>query len=250
MGIESILTGVAAPLIGGLLGSSDASKAADAQENASNKADATQRYEYDTTRADNQPFHDAGVSALGSLTNGLLPGGQFSRRFSASDLNADPVYQNGLQFGLNEGTKAINRSGNAAGSYYSPATAKALMRFGNDYATTKGADAYNRFNTDETNMFNRYAGIAGVGQQANSLVANAGQNAANNISQNQIGAGNARASGYIAQGNAINGALGQGLNQYQNQQYMNILGGNNTNSATSNTNFDPNYYKKQGFATE
>jgi len=47
---------------------------------------------------------------------------------------------------------------------------------------------------------------------------------AQNVGQTMMGAGAARASGYVGQANALNQALGTGLNYYQGQQYLNRLG--------------------------
>lgn len=149
--------------------------------------------------------------------------GSLMRNFSLADLAKDPVYSTGLQFGLNEGEKALNRQAAASGSLVSGATLKALTRYANDYGNTKAGEAYNRYNTNQNNQYNRLAGVAGTGQTANSLVASSGANAANNISANQIGAGNARASGYIGQANAITGGLSQGYNMYQDQQLLSAL---------------------------
>jgi hypothetical protein len=43
----------------------------------------------------------------------------------------------------------------------------------------------------------------------------------NAMAQGAAAMGNIRASGYVGQANALTGALGQGLNYYQNQQMMN-----------------------------
>lgn len=299
----------AGSILGGLFGSSAASKAAKAQAASAAQADATQRYMYDTTRKDNAPFRDTGVQAnnqlaylmglgggsgggggstreqirnelLKSYTKAATPmvqggrqwvdgpgfdGGQFvdggmgragtpesideaglnaaiearlaqqssdqaamqkdprfgslTRNFTMADRDADPVYQSGLQFGLDEGTKGINRLAAAGGSMLSGATLKALTRFGNDYGSTKANESFNRFNTNNTQQYNRLAGLSGAGRQATNQVGAAGQNMANQVSQNQIGAGNARASGYITQSNALqnglNGAVSAWKNSYQ-----------------------------------
>lgn len=173
------------------------------------QAAADQRYQeaqtqYAATQAD---------PAFGSLT----------RRFSLDDLNNDPVYQTGLQFGLDEGNKGIERQAAASGQMLSGATLKALSKYATDYAGTKANESYNRFTNDQTNTYNRLAGVAGSGQQANSLVASAGTNTSNNISQNQIGVGNARAASSIGSANAWSNALGQGVNMYQQNQLMNKL---------------------------
>lgn len=149
--------------------------------------------------------------------------GSLTRNFTMADRDADPVYQSGLQFGLDEGTKGINRQAAAGGSMLSGATLKALTRFGTDYGSTKANESYNRFNTNNNQQYNRLAGLSGAGQQATNQVSSAGQNAANQMSQNQIGAGNARASGYVGASNAWSGALGQAANGFQQSQVMNQL---------------------------
>ncbi|SNT33760.1 hypothetical protein SAMN06265795_12647 [Noviherbaspirillum humi] len=152
--------------------------------------------------------------------------GSLLRNFSAADLQNDPVYQSGLQFGLDEVTKGINNMAAASGSLLSGATLKALTKYGNDYASTKANDAFNRFQTQNTNTYNRLAGVAGTGQQANALVASVGQNMANNVSQNQIGVGNARAASAIGSTNALTNGISQGWGLYQgNQLYSKLLGG-------------------------
>lgn len=220
--IGSIVGGIAGPLIGGIFGSDASDDAADAQTAAASQSDATQRYMYDTTRADNAPFRETGLQANNRLAD-LMNSGQFGRRFTAADLNADPVYQSGLQFGLNEGTKGINRQAAAGGSMLSGATLKALTRFGNDYGNTKANESYNRFNNDQNAQYNKLAGLSGAGQQATNQISAAGQNMANNISASQIGAGNARASGYVGQANAWNGAIGGATNALQQYSMMNRM---------------------------
>lgn len=147
--------------------------------------------------------------------------GSLMRRFSASDLHTDPVYESGLQYGLDQGTAGINRQAAAGGSMLSGATLKALTRFGNDYGSTKANDSYNRFNADQSTQYNRLAGVAGSGQAATNQVSASGQNAANSISQSQVGAGNAQASGYIGSANALAGGIAGGINGYQNNQLLN-----------------------------
>lgn len=147
--------------------------------------------------------------------------GSLMRNFSQSDLDNDVPYQTGLQFGLNEGTKGLNRLAAASGGLNSGAQLKALTRFGNDYGNTKANEAYNRFNTNKMNTYNMLAGVSGAGQAATNQVSAAGQNMANNISQNQIGVGNARAASSIGQANAWGNAIGQGVNMWQQNRLMN-----------------------------
>lgn len=293
-----------AAVAGGAMAAGAAGDAADAQSAAAAQSDATQRYQYDTTRADNAPFRETGLQAnnrlaylmglspnsggAGSMTRDqiraqLAPGfttagtaatagtasywdsnsnqhdsvggfwaggtpgtaavagsideaglnsaidrqmakqaaqandpsyGSLTRNFTMADRDADPVYQSGLQFGLDEGTKGINRQAAAGGNFLSGATLKALTRFGNDYGSTKANESYNRFNADNTTQYNRLAGLSGAGQQATNQVSAAGQNMANNISASQQGVGNARGSAYLTQGNAWQNAINGGVSAF------------------------------------
>ena len=90
---------------------------------------------------------------------------------------------------------------------------------------------FNRFQTERINTLAPLQSLAGVGQSAaqqaqqasqnysagaSSALANYGNAQASNI----IGAGNARASGYMGAANALGSSVGQGLNFYQNQNYL------------------------------
>lgn len=158
--------------------------------------------------------------------------GSLSRGFTAADLNKDPVYQSGLQFGLDQGTGAINSRAIQSGSYDSGGTLKALTKYANDYGSTKANESYNRFNTDQTNQFNRLSGISGTGQTATNQVQAAGTNTANNVSGLLTDAGSARSAGIIgganAWGNAISG-VGNALTANNQSEYLKrLLAGNTT----------------------
>lgn len=222
MGFEAILGAVAGPIIGGIFGSDASEDASNAQVAAADQSNATQLAMFNQTRADNAPFRETGLAANNKLSE-LMNGGQFARRFTQADMNADPVYQNGLQFGLDQGTQGINRQAAAGGNFLSGATLKALTRFGNDYGSTKANESYNRFNADQNSQYNKLAGLSGAGQQATNQINAAGTNMANQVSASQQGAGNARASGYVGSANAWNNAIGQGVNAYQQNQLMSTM---------------------------
>lgn len=159
-----------------------------------------------------QAQKNAGDPAYGSLM----------RNFSAEDFTADPGYD----FRLSEGMRGINNSAAARGGVLSGAALKAASKYNQNFASNEYSNVYNRFQTNQTNQFNRLASIAGVGQTATNQVAAAGQNMANNVSQNQLSAGNARASGYVGQANALTGAIGQGINGFMQYNAMqNSAGG-------------------------
>lgn len=209
---------VAAAVAGGaIIGGVASNRAASTQSRAGQGAIDLQRDIYNTSRSDLSPYREAGLAALTRLQHlmGIGPGGgptepeygSLSRDFSAADLAADPVYNSGLEFGLNEGTKAINARAIAAGGYDSGATLKALTRYGNDYGSTKGAEAFNRFVINKGNTYSRLSGIAGSGQNAANMTGNLGSAYATNAGNIMTGVGNAQGAATIAGGNAITGGL-------------------------------------------
>lgn len=138
-------------------------------------------------------------------------GGEFGdsplmRKFTLEDFENDPVTKASLKFGMDEGEKAIRRMFGASGMSRSGAAVKAASRFATDYGSQKASESYARFEGDKTNIFNRLASVAGLGQTANNVTASGTMNAANNTSAMLTAEGNARGAAAIAQGNAFAGA--------------------------------------------
>lgn len=188
--------------------------------------------------ASQNPQTNQGQAGFGDLTKQSTA---FSKPFN---FEADPGYA----FREAEGMRGINNSAAARGGVLSGAALKAASKYNQNFASNEYGNSFNRYQTEntnqfnrdttnQTNSFNRLASIAGVGQTAANQTASAGQNMANNVSQNQLGAGNAQASGYVGQANALNGAIGQGVNMYQQNQMMNSLSGyRSQNNAMSYAN--------------
>lgn len=213
------IASIAGPIIGGLLSSDAIGSASDAQTNAANQSNATQLAMYNQNRADMQPWREAGVNALGQLSEGTKPGGNLLRPFGMSDFQADPGYG----FRLDQGMKAIQQSQAARGGLLSGGALKGIERFGQDLGTQEYGNAYNRFNQDQSNQFNRLASISGLGQSTAQQVGAMGTNVANSIGQTQQGLGNALGAGAIASSNALTGGIAGAGNMYMGQQYLNAL---------------------------
>ena len=171
-------------IFGSVLQYDAANNASNKQREAAAESNATNRYFFDRTRTDNQPLLDTRNEALGGLRNLLS---------NPNAVTQDPGYK----FGLSEGTKAVERSAAGKGGLYSGATLKALTRYGSDYAGTKLDQSYNRLSN-----------VAGLGQVATNSNTQAGINAGNNISANQIGVGNAMAGASLYKGNNNANAIG------------------------------------------
>lgn len=208
---------VGGAVIGGVASNMAAGKAADAQENAANIASATSNAQFQQNRQDAMPWHDAGVAALGDLSKGIAAGGEFTHNFGLDDFVKDPGYQ----FRMDEGQRGVEAGAAARGGLLNGGTLKALTRYGQGFASNEYSNAYNRFNNDQTNRFNRLSSIAGIGQTATRDVANMGTQNAQYIGNNQMQAGNARASGYVGGANAIGNTVQTLGNWYMQRQYMN-----------------------------
>jgi hypothetical protein len=218
-------------LIGGIMGSKSASKAAEAQAASAREALALQRQMYDQTVTRNQPFYQSGVGANNRLATLLGTGGNagdadygsLTRNFSMEDYlnNKDPGYQ----FGLDTGMNALNASNAATGGAQSGAAMKAAQRYGVDYGSTKYKEAFDRYTNNRSNVYNMLSGQSNVGLNAANNTGAAGTNYANAGGGDITGAGNAAASGYIGSANAYNTAIGgvtNAYNQYNaNQMYNN-----------------------------
>jgi hypothetical protein len=204
---------IGSAVVGAVVSSRSAGKAANAQEDAANTASQTQLELFDRQAALQEPWRQAGIGSLSQLTSGTAAGGDFNRDFTMADFNADPGYA----FRMKEGQRAVESSAAARGGLLSGGAGKALVNYGQQAGSQEYGAAYNRFNADRDRRFNRLAGIAGIGQTATRDVSNAAGNAGNNIANNQMAVGNANSANYIAQGNAINQGIGTIGNWYQQQ---------------------------------
>lgn len=205
--------------LGSLINKGGAEDAARAQGDATKNALQLEREQWQSSRNDLAPYREAGQAALGRLRSLLGIDTETSnpsespllRKFAPDDLNSDTVYNSGLQFGLDEGRKAIERRAAAGGGYDSGATLKALTRFGNDYGSTKAADAYGRFRDYQDSTYGKLSGIAGLGSGATNVGVGANNAAASNMSNLITGQGNANAAASIARSNALSGGINNAI---------------------------------------
>lgn len=220
------IAGAVAAVGGAVIGSQGAKSAARTQARAAEAATAEQRRQFDLTREDLRPYREAGTLSLADLLRGTglreggtgYEGGDLTRRFSVADFWADPVTSLGYQSGLDEGRLGLERLSPLTTGRDSGAALKELTRFGTDYTGRKAAESQGRFTSDQSNIFNRLAALAGLGQSSTTQGAALGQNAANNISGIMTGAGDVGAASRIAQANAWSGGLQNIANWWQNQQ--------------------------------
>lgn len=192
--------------VGGSVISSNASKgAAKTQAASADAANQTQLQMYNQTRDDLGGYRDAGNTALSQLMGGMGQNGQFMQSYSGQDIYDDPSYQ----FRLKQGQDSLQSGAAAQGGLLSGATQKALMNYGQESASQEYSNAYNRFDADQTNQYNRLSTLVGMGQNAAVQTGNAGLQSGQAIANNTMAGANASAAGQIGSANAWSNAAQQ-----------------------------------------
>lgn len=131
--------------------------------------------------------------------------GSLAKPFSASDFTEDPGYQ----FRIQQGQQAIDRSAAAKGGLLSGGAIKASDAYNSGQAAQEYQSAYDRYNTNQTNLYNKLAGVSGTGQIAANNLGTTGQQTANSVSDLLTQQGNVNAAGQVGSANAWSTGLGQ-----------------------------------------
>ncbi len=239
LGAASIGSG----LLGGLLGRSDANKAARAQEEAARlqyqaaqDAIAEQRRQYDTGRQDLAAYRGAGQYGIGRLISGMDSGEFAAPEFGFEERQFNYQADPGYDFRINEAMKAVQASRAASGMLGGGGTLRAINREAQGLASQEFGNAYNRFQGEEATRYgraadqynrtygarqdtaNRLMGLGNMGQASAAQTANMGANMAGNIGNlgmsgaSALGQGATNAAMMRGQGNqALFSGLGAGI---------------------------------------
>lgn len=192
------------------LGSRSASKAASAQQQAADAAAASQERMLERQLAETAPFRELSLKQLNQLAAMYGEGGAYSRAPGMEEIQMDPGYG----FRLGEGMKALERTAAARGGLLSGSMLKGAQRYGQDFASNEFANAYARARQQRADVTNAMLGIGGYGPALAQSNANQMGAAGTNISNAMMTGGQARASGYLGQANALSSALSQGAMGY------------------------------------
>jgi hypothetical protein len=206
------MTWVATAIVGSaLIGGYSANKAAKTQARAAGESTAAQERMFAKQVELQEPFRKVGVNALPELVAASK-----YEPFTMAKFQADPGYA----FRLKEGLKTLERSAAARGGLLSGAQMRGITEYGQELGSQEFTNAFNRYQAERQARLNPLQSLAGMAQTSANTLTGAAGTLGSNIGANIIGAGNARASGYMGGANALSNALGQGLNYYQNQQLM------------------------------
>ena len=195
--------GAGGSIISSVIGSRSSRGAADAQSRAADLSIAEQRRQFDVQQELLRPFREAGVDSVNQLRD-LLVGGDMSQFEVSPDFN----------FVRDEGLEGIAQTLGAGGQgAFSGNALRALNEFNTNLASG-----------EFSNFVNRRLGLAGLGGNAAAGTANAAANTGANVGNALLQQGNARASGILGSGLAINNGL-NGILQALLLRNQGLLGG-------------------------
>lgn len=254
----ALLGALGGGLLGGLGSIISANKQAEAEraaiaeqkQEAQNSLD-FQKQVFNTGQANEQPFLQAGQGAVTRLSDLLSPGGALTQNWTGNFTapTAEQAQQTpGYQFTQGQGIQAIDRGAASRGSLLTGGTGEAEQQYGQGLASqtyqqtfnnalTQYQQAYNQFQQNQTNLYNRNAGLAGTGQVAAQTLGSEGQGAAGNVAninnasgQTQANLlqnlGSANASGYAGLFNNLGSAANNAGSYASLQSLLNGSGGN------------------------
>lgn len=224
---KAALASGAGGLLQGLIGANASNKAAQLQADAAAASRAQQLQMFNTLNQQQAPYRGAGYGALNQI-QGMLPG-----QYTQYDAQGNPMgtgtgtgyltqqftpemFQQGIDpgyaFRLQQGQMAAQRQGNVAGGGLGGNVMRGLQDYTQGQASQEFGNAFNRFQTQRSNIYNTLAGIAGIGQASQQQANQLGTNLANAQTNLNVGQAGAQAAGQIGQAGAYGGALG-GINQ-------------------------------------
>ena len=210
------MTAVAgATLVSGVMGANAAKSAASQQAAAADRAAQVQREMFDITNEQQAPYRESGYSALKDIAGSK---DYFTKQYGPEDFAAglDPSYA----FRLKQGQMATDAAANRAGGLVGGNAMQGMQDYTQGLASTEYGNAFNRYQTQRSNIYNTLASIAGLGQTSLGQTTPAATQTAGNIGQALIGSGTAQAAGTVGAANALGGAL-QGVgNTYMLSQML------------------------------
>lgn len=126
----------------------------------------------------------------------------------------------GYAFRLQQGSQAVQNSAAAGSGALSGAALKDLLGYNQDMGSTEYNNAFNRYQTQQGNIFQRLFSIAGLGESSAAQTGSIGATLAGNAGANTANAGTATGSGVVGGTNSINNGVTNAWlwNQFNNKQ--------------------------------
>jgi len=191
---------VGGSLLGGAINARGQQNAAETQANATANAQNQLLAAGQQGAQQYAPYQALGQTGINAL-NQQLP--YLTQQFGPEQLKANlaPNYQ----FMLNQGQGATIENANVGGGGSNVNLANQL--FTQNFAQNAYQQAFNNYQTQQGNIYNRLAGIVGIGQAGATGAANAMIGTGTNVASLTSGLGNAQAASQIGQANAYGNAI-------------------------------------------
>jgi hypothetical protein len=221
---------LAAATIGSsLIGANAAQNAANTQANAAKAGQQQLQQNFQNISPLFNPYVQTGQTGIDLLNTNI---NNLTQPFTNQSLNQNlaPNYA----FQLQQGQGAVNAQNNATGGLIGGNALKGLEDYTQSTAQNAYQNAFNNYQTGQSNIFNRLSSIAGIGQNAVTGLSNLATGNATNISNLGVGAANAQAAGQVGSANAISGGL---TGAAQNNFLASLLNPNTYTGAQDMTGF-------------
>lgn len=223
----------AGTLIGGYLSGQGAKNAANTQAGAALTAEQISQKEFNTITKQEQPFMNAGYGSINDLDYLLGIGkkgqykdiqqgmqgdfGMLTKPFTTQDWKQ---LSPGYNFQRQQGQQGVLNGDESSVGALSGAAQKDLIGFNQGFANTSFNNAYNMYQTQQGNIYDRLAGVAQLGQASASNTGQQGTALAGQAAQSATNVGTAQAAGQVGVANAYSGVasnLGSMAYLYANQ---------------------------------
>lgn len=220
-GLGALTWGDVASIAGTGLSAYTSLAAADKQADAASDAANASMAQYGQTRADLAPWMRGGQMALGDLLRMSGVGGDpmsspLLAPFTQEKFKESPAYR----FNLEQGLDAINKASAARHNYYAPQTLQDVGKFAQGMASNEWNNAYNMYNNDQSNIWQRLFALSGTGQNAAAQTGAFGANATNMAGQANMAGANAQAAGLVGASNAVTGGIGDVYNAWLTREIL------------------------------
>ena len=153
------------------------------------------------------PYQAAGVGAVNQLAD-MNP--YLTHQFNAADLQAGlaPNYD----FMLQQGQQANQRAANVGGGALGGNALTGLNQYTQNYAGNAYQNAFNNYQAQRQNIYSDLAGIAGIGQTANTGAGTAGTNYGTGITNLNTSLANAQSANILGQAQVGAGGVSNATN--------------------------------------
>jgi hypothetical protein len=244
-------------LLGGLLQSNAAQSAASTQAGAAENAQQIAQNQFYTITGQENPYMQAGYGAQSQLNYLLgigqpgsqVPQGSFPHGGGSGYLGNVPgtassstaggygsllspftaaymkQYSPGYNFQLQQGEQGTLAGDASSAGALSGSAQKDLMGFNQGYANTAFNNAFNQYQTQQGNIYQRLAGISQLGQAAAANTGQQGTALAGSAAQSATNIGTALGAGTVGSANALTGGMSNALPWLMAGSYAQPQGG-------------------------